>query len=111
VHKVALADVDASGVERVLVVAAVVVVIVVSDAGFAAATAIGGIGVGGACGACDADDACVAAGVAVIDSIGVEGVGAGVLHGVGALVVIAYWLAFDAVVGVLVDVAVNLHLL
>ena len=90
VHEVALADVDASGVERVLVIVAAVVVIDVGGVVFAAA-AIGGVGVGGACGA---DDTCVA-----------------VLHDVGALVVVAYLLAFDTVVGVLVDVALNLHLL
>ena len=47
VHKIALADVDASGVERVLVVASAVVVIqlVVSIVGFAAVV---GVGVGGA---------------------------------------------------------------
>jgi len=89
-HKVALADVDASGVERVLVIVAAVVVVDVGGVVFAAA-AIGGVGVGGACGA---DDTCVA-----------------VLHDVGALVVVAYLLAFDTVVGVLVDVALNLHLL
>jgi len=111
VHEVALADVNASGVERVLVVVAAVVVVDVGSVVFATAAAIGGIGVGGARGVCDADDACVAAGVAVVDGIGVEGVSAGVLHDVGALVVVAYWLAFDAVVGVLVDVAVNLRLL
>jgi len=111
VHEVALAGVDASGVEHVLVVAAAVVVVDVGDVVFAAAVAISGVGVGGARGACDADDACVAAGVAVVDGIGVEGVSAGVLHDVGALIVVVYWLAFDAVVGVLVDVAVNLRLL
>ncbi len=108
VHEVALADVDASGVECMLVIVTAVVVVSVGGVVFAAAAAIGGVGVGGACGA---DDACVAAGVAVINGIGVEGVGAGGLHDVGALVVVAYWLAFDTVVGVLVDVAVNLHLL
>src|SRR5712691_1520325 len=111
VHEVALADVDASGVERVLVIVAAVVVVDVGGVVFAtAAAAIGGVGVGGACGA---DDACVqvAAGVAALNGVGVEGVGAGVLHDVGALVVVAYWLAFDTVVVVLVDVAVNLHLL
>ena len=94
-----------------LVVAAIVVVIDVGSVVFATAAAIGSIGVSGACSACDAGDACVAAGVAVVDSIGVEGVGAGFLNDVGALVVVAYQLAFDAVVGVLVDVAVNLRLL
>ena len=72
---------------------------------------VSGVGVGGACGACDADGACVAAGVAAIDGIGVEGVGAGFLNDIGSLVVVAYRLAFDAVVGVLVDVAVNSRLL
>jgi len=110
-HEVALADVNASGVKCVLVIVAAVVVVDVGSVVFAAAAAIGGVGVGGARGACDADDACVAAGVAVVDGIGVEGVGAGVLPDVGALVVIAYWVAFDAVVGFLVDVAVNLRLL
>jgi len=111
VHEVALAGVDASGVECVLVIVAAVVVVDVGGVVFATAAAIGGVGVGGACGACDADGTCVAAGVAAIDGIGVEGVGAGVLSNVGALVVVAYRLAFDAVVWVLVDVAVNLRLL
>ena len=100
VHEVALADVDVSGVERVVVVVAAVVVVVVGGAGFAGVAAIGGVGVGGACGAGDADG-----------GIGVEGVGAGVLNDVGALVVVAYRLAFDAVVGFLVDVAVHSRLL
>ena|SRR5260221_10547245 len=108
-HKVALADVDTSRVERVLVIVAAVVVVDVGGVVFAAAAAaISHVSIGSACGA---DDACIAAGVAVINSIGVEGVGAGVLHDVGALIVIVYWLAFDTVVRVLVDVAVNLHLL
>ena len=110
-HKVALADVNASGVECVLVIVAAVVVVDVGGVVFATAAAIGGIGVGGACGACDADGACVAAGVAAIDGIGVEGVSTGFLNDIGSLVVVAYWLAFDAVVRVLVDVAVNLCLL
>jgi len=111
VHEVALAGVDASGVERVLVIVATVVVVDVGGVVFATAAAIGGVGVSGACGACNADDACVAAGVAVVDGIGVEGVGTGSLNNVGALMVVAYQLAFDAVVGVLVDVAVNSRLL
>ena len=111
VHDVALADVNASGVGRVLVVAAAVVVVDVGSVVFATAAAIGGVGVGGARGACDADDGCVAAGVAVVDGIGVEGVGAGFLNHVGSLVVVAYQLAFDVVVGVLMDVAVNSRLL
>jgi len=90
VHEVALADVNASRVECVLVVAAAVVVVDVGGVVFATAAAIGGVSVGGACGACDADDACVAAGVAVVDGIGVEGVSTGVLNDVGALVVVAY---------------------
>ena len=84
-HEVALAGVDASGVECVLVIAAAVVVIDVGGVVFATAAAIGGRGV--------------------------EGVNAGFLNDVGILVVVAYWLAFDAVVGVLVDVVVNLCLL
>ena len=94
-----------------LVVVAAVVVVDVGNVVFAAAAAIGSVGIGGARGTCNANDACVAAGVAVVDGIGVEGVGTGVLHDVGALVVIAYWLAFDVVVGVLMDVAVNSRLL
>jgi len=66
VHKVALADVDASRVKRVLVIVAAVVVIDVGDVVFATAAAIGGIGIGGVHGACNADDACVAARVAII---------------------------------------------
>ena len=60
---------------------------------------------------CDTDDACIAAGVAVVDGIRVEGVSTGFLNDVSSLVVVAYWLAFNAIVRVLVDVAVNLHLL
>jgi len=110
-HEVALAGIDASRVEYVLVVAAAIVVIDVGDVVFATAAAIGGVGISGAHGVCDANDACIAAGVAVVDGIGVEGISTGVLHDVGALIVIVYWLAFDTVVGVLVDVAVNLCLL
>ena len=66
-HEVALADVNTSGVERVLVVVAAVVVVDVGSVVFATAAAISGVGVGNACGACDADDACIAAGVAVVD--------------------------------------------
>jgi len=110
-HKVALADVNASRVKCVLVIVAAVVVVDVSSVVFATAAAIGSIGVGGACGACDADGACVAAGVAAIDGIGVEGVSTGFLNDIGSLIVVTYRLAFDAVVRVLVDVAVNLRLL
>jgi len=110
-HEVALADVNASGVECVLVVVAAVVVVDVSSVVFATAAAIGSVSVSSACGACNADDACIATGVAVVDGIGVEGVSTGVLDDVGALVVIVYWLAFNAVVRVLKDVAVNSRLL
>jgi len=85
VYEVALANVNASGVERVLVVAAAVLVIVVSDTVFATAAAIG--------------------------SRGVEGVSTGFLNDISALMVVAYQLAFDAVVGVFMDIAVNLCLL
>jgi len=95
----------------VIVIVATVVVIDVSGVVFATAAAISGIGIGSTCSTCDADDACIAAGVAVVDSIRVEGVSTGFLNDVSALMVIAYWLAFDAIVGVLVDVAVNLCLL
>ena len=61
-----------------------VVVVVVSGAGLAVTVAIGGVGV--------------------------EGVGTGVLNNVGAIAVVACWLAFDAIVGVVVDVAGNLRL-
>jgi len=60
---------------------------------------------------CDADGACIAAGVAANDGIRVEGVSTGFLNDVSSLVVIMYRLAFNAVVGVLVDVAVNSCLL
>jgi hypothetical protein len=76
------------------------VVVVVGGAGSALVAAIGGVG--SARGTCDANDACVVAEVAVIGGIGVEGVVAGVLLDVGALVVIVYRLGlngFDAIVG------------
>ena len=108
-HEVALAGVDTSGVECVLVIVAAVVVVDVGSVVFAAA--ISGIGIGGVCGTCDTDGACVAAGVAAINGIGVEGVSTSFLNNVSSLIVVTYQLAFDAVVGVLVDVAVNSCLL
>jgi ABC-type proline/glycine betaine transport system permease subunit len=104
-HEVALADVDASRVERA-VAFAVTFVVVDAGVGCAVVVAIGGVSVGGVCGA---DVACVIVGVAVVNGVGVVDVRAGIL--VGALVVVVYWLVFDTVVRVLVDVAVNWCLL
>jgi hypothetical protein len=85
---------------------AVAFVVVDAGVGCAVVMAIGGVGVGGACGA---DDACIVVGFVVVDSVGVEDVGASIF--VNALAVIVYWLVFNTVVRVLVDVAANLHLL
>jgi hypothetical protein len=81
-------------------------VVIDAGVGCAVVTAIGGVSIGSACGA---DDACIIVGFVVVDGIGVEDVGASIF--INALAVIVYWLVFDTVVRVLVDVAANLCLL
>ena len=76
VHEIALADVDASRVERVIVFAAADVVVVVNGAGLAAAVA----GVGGVCGAAEVAE-------------------------VGAIGIVACLLASDVVVAAVVAMA------